>query len=119
VRIATARAVTLVGWFALLALVLCWHAWWHPSRYFPTALVLVVTAFPMLLPLRGLLHGRPRAHLGASFLMLLYLMHGAAEAYANPPQRLPALLELALSLTVLVAAALYSRWTQGAVPAAP
>lgn len=113
----SARVFILGGYFSLMALVVIWHAWWHPSVYFPTALVLIVTAVPLLLPMRGLLHGRRKSHLLASFLMMLYFMHGVVEAYANPPQRLPALLEIGLSLTVFAAAILYLRWTHTAAAA--
>jgi uncharacterized membrane protein len=108
---AVAHALALGGWLALLALVVYWDSWWHPSAYFPRSLVLVVAAFPMLIPLRGLLHGRPRAHLWASLLVMPYFVHGVVESCTNPPERLPALLEVALSVTVLVASALYFRWT--------
>ncbi len=114
-----AYMVAVAGYLALLALVVSWHAWLYPSRYFPTALVLLVTAVPMLPLLRGLLHGRPRSHLWASFLMLLYFLHGVVEAYANPLQRLPALAEVALSLIVFISAALFTRWTMVAAATEP
>lgn len=106
--------ISVGAYLALLSLLVIWHAWLHPSLYFPTALVLLVTAVPMLLPLRGLLHGRAQSHLWASFLMLLYFMHGIVEAYVNPLQRAPALAEVALSLAVCVSAALYTRWARAA-----
>ncbi len=104
------RGLALAGHLSLLALLIVWHAWLYPSEYFPIALVLLVTAAPLLLPLRGMLHGRPRSHLWASFLMMLYFMHGVVEATVNAAQRRPALLEVALSLLVFVCAALYARW---------
>jgi len=113
-RLRAVRLLALAGYFCLLTLLVVWHVWWHPSIYFPTSLVLMVTAVPMLLPLRGLLHGRIRAHLWASFLMMLYFMHGTVEAYVNPAQRLPALLEVGLSVLVFVCAALYARWARSA-----
>ena len=115
-RLRTARLITLAGYFGLLGLMLVWHAWLHPPIRFPTALVL--TTLPLLLPLRGLLQGRPHAHLGACFLMMLYLMHGVVEAVTNPDQRILAVLEIALSLTVFTAAALYTRWAEAPEPPA-
>lgn len=111
-KLRLARVLALTGYFNLLLLMVLWHAWLHPSEYFPTALVLLFTAVPLLLPLRGMLHGRPSSHLWASFLMMLYFMHGVVEAFVNPAQRIPALLEIALSLTVFLAAALYARWAR-------
>jgi uncharacterized membrane protein len=109
-RLRLARRLALGAYLGLFCLVLVWHAWLHPSMYFPTALVLLVTAAPLLLPLRGLLHGRVRAHLWASLLMLPYLVQGVVEGLANPPQRAPALAQLALSLVAFGAAAAYARW---------
>jgi uncharacterized membrane protein len=104
-----ARGLLLAAYLGLLALVVGWHAWLHPSAYFPTALVLLVTAVPLLLPLRGLLHGRVQAHLWAGLLMLPYVMQGLVESLANPPQRAPALAQVTLALVVFGAAALYAR----------
>ena len=118
-KLRSARLLTLAGYFALMSLVVAWHGWWHPSASFPTALVLTVTAVPLLLPLRGLLHGRARSHLWASFLMTLYFMHGVVELYAIPAQRVPAALEILLSLTVFFSAALFARWSAARAGAAP
>lgn len=107
---ALTRRITLGAWLGLLILLLAWHAWLFPSRYFSTLQVLLVTVLPLFLPLAGLLRGRYRAYLGTALLMLLYFMHGIVEAVANPPQRPLALLEVALSLAGCVAASFHARW---------
>ena len=107
------RALTLSGYFGLLGLLLAWHSWLAPSRYFPVALALTVTAVPLLLPLRGLLHGRARSHVWASYLSLLYVMHGTVEAYVNPAERVWALLELGFATALYLGALLYVRGLQG------
>jgi len=105
------RALTLGSYFGLLALVTAWAAWISPSRYFPVALTLIVLAFPLLLPLRGLLHGRARAHIWAAFLSLLYFIHGVGKAYADPDERWLGLAEVGLSLGLVIGASLYVRWS--------
>jgi len=114
VKLPLARWLTLAGHLGLLALTLAWHAWLAPSVYFPVSLVVLVMAGPLLLPLRGLLHGRPRSHLWAAFLSLLYFIHGVGEAVANPEQRWLALGEVGLSLILFFAATLYVRWAAAA-----
>jgi uncharacterized membrane protein len=99
----------LAGYGALLLLLLIWHGWLFPSRYFSITQVLLVTALPLALPLPGLLRRRARGSLWVALLMLLYFMHGIVEALANPPQRLPALVEIGLSLGICIAAALHAR----------
>ena len=68
---------------ALLALVVSWHAWLAPPQRLPVAMVLLIAGVPLLLPLRGLLHGRPRAHGWSLFISLFYFTHGVLEAWAG------------------------------------
>ena len=105
-----ARILCLGLYFCLFGLLVAWNAWLAPSAYFPVALVLLVMVFPLLLPLRGLLHGRPYTHLWAGLLALLYFAHGLMEAYANPAERLYAATEAVLALALFSAAMLYARW---------
>ncbi|MCB1878161.1 MAG: DUF2069 domain-containing protein [Chromatiales bacterium] len=105
-----ARAATLAGYFGLLVLLLAWHAWLAPSALFPRALMLLVFVVPLLLPLRGLLHGRRYTHQWAPFLALPYLIVGITEAFANPQERALALLEILFSTLLLVGASVYARY---------
>jgi uncharacterized membrane protein len=109
-RLRLVRWLSLAGVFGLLGLSLAWHAWLARSLYFPTSLVILVTTLPLLIPLRGVLHGRPRSHLWAAFVSLLYFIHGVGEAVANPDQRWLGLVEIGLSLLLFFAASLYARW---------
>jgi uncharacterized membrane protein len=110
-RVRLSRILTLVCYFGLLALVTAWTTWLSPSPYFPVALTLIVLAFPLLLPLRGLLHGRARAHIWAAFLSLLYFIHGIGEAFVSPSTRSLGLAEVGLSLGLVLGASLYVRWS--------
>ena len=73
-------------WHALLPTPLGAESWW---------LALVATV-PLLLPLRGVLKGNIRSMTWGGYLLVLYLVVGIMEAWSNPPQRLPALLQTAL-----------------------
>ncbi len=105
----TARYLTLISYFGLLLLLVVWNTWLAPSLRFPTALVLLVFVSPLLLPLRGLLHGRPYTHVWTSFLALAYFAHGISEAYVDPRDRPYAVLEVALSLALFSSCLLYAR----------
>lgn len=109
-RLSLVRWLSLAGLLGLLGMSLAWHGWLAPSRYFPTSLVILVTTLPLLLPLRGVLHERPRSHLWAAFASLLYFIHGVGEAVANPDQRWLGLAEIGLSLLLFFAATLFARW---------
>lgn len=109
-RTQVARVAALSGYFGLLSLLMLWNTWLAPSRYFPVALVLLVMVGPLLLPLRGLLHGRPYTHAWTSYLALAYFMHGIGQAYAVPSERTPALLEVLFSLALFLGAIFYARF---------
>ncbi len=105
-----ARILCLGFYFCLFVLLVAWNVWLAPSAYFPVALVLLVMVSPLLLPLRGLLHGRPYTHMWASLLALLYFTHGLMEAYVNPAERFYAVTEVLLAVGLFSAAVLYARW---------
>jgi len=70
------RWLTLVAYFALLALLLNWYTWLAPPEDVPVSVALAIVALPLLLPLRGLLHGRAYTHAWTSFLALPYFALG-------------------------------------------
>mgnify|MGYP000887025666 FL=1 len=88
--------LALAGLLGLLALCLAWELWLAPLR--PGGTLLALKALPLLLPLRGLLHGRRYTHQWASLLALLYLVEGALRAVSDPgASRWPALAEILLA----------------------
>lgn len=70
------RLLTLIGYFVLLIGLLNWLTWIAPPARLPVSLALILFAVPLLLPLRGLLHGRPYTHAWTSFLALPYFAFG-------------------------------------------
>jgi uncharacterized membrane protein len=90
---------SLVG---LLALGLAWELWLAPLR--PGGSWLVLKVVPLLLPLRGMLHGRRHTFQSVSLLSLLYCLEGAARTYADRDvAQVLAAAELALALALLAA----------------
>jgi len=76
----------LGGYFLLLGLLLNWFTWIAPPERFPVSLALILLAVPLLLPLRGLLHGRTYTSAWSSFLALFYFAFGVdAVAAAQDP----------------------------------
>ncbi|MFO8005734.1 DUF2069 domain-containing protein [Thioalkalivibrio sp.] len=72
--------MTLVGYFGLFFLILIWTSLIDPPHHLPRSLVLLALLLPLLVPLRGLLHGRPRTHAWTSLLALLYVAIGITLA---------------------------------------
>ena len=102
--------LTVVGLLVLIALCLAWEAWLAPLR--PGGSWLILKALPLLLPLRGLLHGRRYTHQWTTLLTIAYLTEGLVRATSDVgPSRPLAVAEIGLSVVVFAAAALYSRIT--------
>ena len=104
-----AYLLTLAGYLGTLALLTAWYSWLAPSPHFPVALILLILVLPLLLPLRGLLHGRAYTFSWSCFLALLYFTHGVVEAYSSAEVRHLALLEVALASAWFTGAIVYVR----------
>ncbi|MDT8320062.1 MAG: DUF2069 domain-containing protein [Xanthomonadales bacterium] len=98
-----------VCYLALIALQTIWHALLPPPHGASLWLLAAVATVPLLLPLRGVLNGSLRSITWAGYLLMLYLVVGATEAWSNPPQRLPALLQTLLVMIFVLTALGFSR----------
>ncbi len=106
--------LTLLGYFGTLALLLAWYGWLAPSTHLPRSMALALLLFPLLFPLRGLLHGRRYTFSWSCFLSLLYFSHGVVEAYTSSVTLRLGLLEVVLTALWFIAAMSYVRITAGA-----
>ncbi|MEE9398344.1 MAG: DUF2069 domain-containing protein [Methylococcales bacterium] len=108
-HIKVAYIAVLVGFFGLLTLHLFWHTVLIPPASLPVSIALAIALFPLLLPLRGLLHGRPKSIIWAAYLSLAYFIHGVLSVAGEKVERIPASLEIIFSLTLFFAAVYYVR----------
>lgn len=97
----------LTGFFGLFLLMMTWHTVIAPSNTFPTALLLMITVGPLLLPFKGLLNRNLKSCTWMTYLSLPYFVHGVIEAYVNQSQRPYALLEILFSLLLCFGAGFY------------
>ena len=111
-QIRFAYASVITGYFGLITLIMLWHTILSPSQRFPIALTLIISVVPLLFPLRGLLYNQANAITWAAYLSLFYFIHGVMEAAAEPAERLLAVLEIVLSLTLFFGATFYLRLTK-------
>jgi len=70
------RWMSLVGYFALLTLILNWLTWIDPPKQLPRSFVLIVLTVPLLIPLHGIVHGKRRTHQWVIFLSAGYFLIG-------------------------------------------
>ncbi|MGA9574405.1 MAG: DUF2069 domain-containing protein [Lysobacterales bacterium] len=86
---------------------LIWQTVWH--RFLPQPLgsgntwLALVASLPLLIPLAGFVRGNYRSMIWAGLLMMLYFTIGVMEAWSNPPQRLPAMVQIVLPVLYLFA----------------
>jgi len=97
------------AWLALIALQPLWHGLLPPPRGAGSWILAAVAGAPLLLPVRGVLAGSLRALTWAGYLAMLYLVIGVTEAWANPPQRIPALVQVTLVAVFVASVVRFSR----------
>lgn len=120
----TARSfhvLALSAYIALIVLTLAWEGWLAPAPQAPPGLWLMLKALPLLLPLFGLLAGRPRAVAWAVLLILFYMIEALVLVVARRHLGLHwhspltyAWMELVLTLAFFLAAIFYLRTRRAA-----
>ncbi|MEJ5208340.1 DUF2069 domain-containing protein [Denitratimonas sp. CY0512] len=106
----SARRLAAFGILALVVLPLVWHLWWLPPQQVPAWLAALLHTLPMLPAAVLVLLRRRSAPFWGSLGALLMFSHGVMEAWVSVPARVPALLEVALALLVIVAASWNGFW---------
>ncbi len=93
----------LAAYAATLAWQVIWHGLLPPPLGAHNPWLSLVACLPLLIPLAGLWRGNYRSMIWAGLLLMLYLTIGIMEAWSNPPQRLPALVQVTLAVFYLFA----------------
>lgn len=88
------------AWLAQGLLQIIWHAWLLPPQRMPVAVALLIALLPLALPL-AYWRTPQRALIAAGMVSLFYFCHGVAEAWASPPERALAAVEIALALVLI------------------
>lgn len=104
----------LSGFFGLFLLLMAWHTILSPSTQLPTALLLIISVGPLLLPFKGFLNRNLKSCTWMSYLSLPYFVHGVIEAYVDQSERPYALLEVLFSLLLCFGAGFYVYKTEKA-----
>lgn len=104
-RLRWAAVVSLLG---LIVLSLLWERWLAPIR--PGGSWLMLKAIPLLLPLRGLLHGKRYTYQWSSLLILAYLTEGLVRATSDTgTSQMLAVVEVILASTYFVSVLMFCR----------
>lgn len=85
----------------LLALQIVWHGWWLPSAAAGFWPALALAALPLVPGLWVARTDLRRGVLIGGIVCLFYFCHGVSTLYSDAPARIPAALEIALTLLVI------------------
>jgi uncharacterized membrane protein len=84
---------SLIG---MLILQPVWFGWISPPQLFAPWLAIVVTLLPLLLVTPGVWRLQARGLVVAGCVLLPYFCLAVMEAWANPPARVPAIIQILL-----------------------
>jgi len=93
----------LAAYLGMLAWQVIWHGLLPPPWGSQNLWLSVVACLPLLIPLAGLARKHYRSMIWAGLILMLYFTIGVMEAWSNPPQRLPALIQISLAVFYLLA----------------
>ncbi|MGF1688259.1 DUF2069 domain-containing protein [Photobacterium japonica] len=93
----------LIGW------VILWQTTLSPHPHLNPWIMAGVWVIPMLLPLPGLLAGRPYTHAWANFILMFYFLHGFTLLWVDEGERWLAVVELLITTLAFICNILFAR----------
>lgn len=103
------RLLALTSHILLLVLMSYWCFFVESKRSYSALFLFLVYILPLILPLPGILRGKPYTHAWVNFFILIYFMHGLTVVYAEPSERMFAILELLLATAMFVGCCMFAR----------
>ncbi|MDF2177563.1 DUF2069 domain-containing protein [Aliiglaciecola sp. CAU 1673] len=103
------RFLALFSYLGLVIWVPLWHFLLSEGIGYSVTFIALIYVLPLLLPLRGIVTGKPYTHAWANFVLMLYLMHGLTSIYAVEGERWYAALEILLSSLAFIGCTFYAR----------
>lgn len=93
----------------LLVWVVLWQVALSPHPHINHMAMAAVWVTPLLLPLKGILAGKPYTHAWANFILMFYFLHALTILWIDDGERWLALIELALTTSAFMANILFTR----------
>ncbi|MGF1683694.1 DUF2069 domain-containing protein [Photobacterium minamisatsumaniensis] len=95
--------LSLLGWVGL------WQSTLSPHPHLNSIVLAGVWMLPILLPLKGILAGKPYTHAWANFILMFYFLHALTLLCVDEGERWLALVELILTTSAFIANILFAR----------
>lgn len=103
------RLLALGANLGLLAWVAIWQISLSPHPHINSTTLAIAWCIPLLLPLPGILAGKPYTHAWANFVLMLYFLHALTIIYVDGGERMLAVVELLLTSGAFAGNILYAR----------
>lgn len=103
------RLLALGANLGLLAWVAIWQISLSPHPHISSTTLAIAWCIPLLLPLPGILAGKPYTHAWANFVLMLYFLHALTIIYVDGGERMLAVVELLLTSGAFAGNILYAR----------
>lgn len=104
------RILALTSYFALLLFVVLWHFVFIPDSPYSVLFRLLFWVVPLLLPMQGIIQGKPYTHAWANFIIMFYLLHGLTAIYSNQDEWYFALTEIILASVMFIGCSFFARF---------
>ncbi|MGK0250317.1 MAG: putative membrane protein [Oleispira sp.] len=103
------RYFALIANLSLILWVGLWQSTISPHPHLNNYVIAVMWIIPMLLPLKGILEGKPYTHAWANFILMFYFLHALTILWVDDGERWLALIELVITSSAFVANILFAR----------
>ena len=104
------RYMALVGHLGLLIWLSIWYLMLSDAKDYSIAFVSLVYLLPLVLPLYGVIKGKPYTHAWSCFIVLWYFLHAITTMYAEPDFIIHASVELIFACSMFVGCSMYARF---------
>tara|TARA_R110002124_G_scaffold246059_6_gene411173 strand:- start:517 stop:948 length:432 start_codon:yes stop_codon:yes gene_type:complete len=103
------KRLALGSYFLLIIWLVVWHFFLTIDKNTSTLFTLLLWIIPILLPIRGLLTGKPYTYAWTNFIVMYYLLHGLTAVYAVEGEQLYAAVEILLCVGLFTGCSFYAR----------
>ncbi len=103
------RWLALAGNLGLMVWIALWQLNLSPHPHITPMNLTIAWLIPILLPLPGILAGKPYTHAWANFILMLYFLHAFTIIYIDGGERWLAVVELGLTFAAFLGNTLYAR----------
>jgi len=109
-----ARTLAIASFVAIAALQIIWHALLPEPTGNRNWILSAVAVLPLLLLIRGVVSANVWHMTMGGYLLILYFVIGVMESWSNTDQRVPALIQVLLSVAYIISLVMFTQQLKSA-----